>query len=68
MPRQNKLADAILAKMVKGAKEEETFTLQQIAAKTGLSAERIRQIERTALRKMRSELEAFCKHEDIHVV
>jgi DNA-directed RNA polymerase sigma subunit (sigma70/sigma32) len=63
MPRTNTKADAALRKMVKHAKDEETFTLQQIAAKTGLSAERVRQIERQALRKVRKDLETWLKRE-----
>ena len=67
MPRKNTLADAILAEMVQEAAPEETFTLQQIADKTGLSAERVRQIERAALRKLRGHLEILCKSEGFEV-
>jgi len=67
MPRKNTLADAILAEMVQEAAPEETFTLQQIAAKTGLSAERVRQIEAGALRKLRGHLESLCKSEGFEV-
>ena len=67
MPRKNTQADTVLAEMVEQAAPEETFTLQQIADKTGLSAERVRQIERAALRKLRGELEAFCKSEGFEI-
>ena len=63
MPRTNTTADAALAKMVQEANDEQTFTLQQIAAESGLSAERVRQIERQALRKVRRELETWLKRE-----
>ena len=49
--------------MVSTAGAEQTFTLQQIADKTGLSAERVRQIERQALRKVRKDLESWLKKE-----
>jgi len=57
MPRTNKKADQALSQMVAQAKPEQTFTLQQISAKSGLTAERIRQIERQALRKVRAGIE-----------
>lgn len=63
MPRTNTQADAALAEMVQNAAEEQTFTLQQISDKTGLSAERVRQIERQALRKFRAGIEGWLKHE-----
>ena len=63
MPRKNPKADQALNTMVQEAKPEQTFTLQQIAAESGLSAERIRQIERQALRKVRRELETWLKRE-----
>ena len=66
MPRTNTKADVALQEMVEGAKDEETFTLQQIADKTGLSAERVRQIEAAAIKKMRKQLEAFCRKEGIN--
>jgi DNA-directed RNA polymerase sigma subunit (sigma70/sigma32) len=63
MPRTNTKADKALTKMVKGASGEQTFTLQQIANETGLSAERVRQIERQALLKVRRQMEQWLKHE-----
>lgn len=63
MPRTNTKADSALAEMVSTAGSEQTFTLQQIADKTGLSAERVRQIERQALRKVRKDLESWLKKE-----
>ena len=63
MPRTNTKADQALNTMVREAKPEQTFTLQQIAAESGLSAERVRQIERQALRKVRRELETWLKRE-----
>lgn len=63
MPRTNTHADKALNRMVKKARPEETFTLQQIAGETGLSAERIRQIERQALRKVRKGIESWLKRE-----
>ena len=63
MPRTNTKADTALAEMVSTAGAEQTFTLQQIADKTGLSAERVRQIERQALRKVRKDLESWLKKE-----
>ena len=66
MPRTNTKADAALQEMVEGAGDEETFTLQQIADKTGLSAERVRQIEAAAIKKMRKKLEVFCRKEGIN--
>ena len=63
MPRTNTKADAALRKMVKNAKDEEIFTLQQIASKTGLSAERVRQIERQALKKVRAHMEKWLVRE-----
>ena len=63
MPRTNIKADQALNTMVQEAKPEQTFTLQQIAAESGLSAERVRQIERQALRKVRRELETWLKRE-----
>lgn len=63
MPRTNTTADAALAKMVQEANDEQTFTLQQIADNTGLSAERVRQIERQALLKVRKEMEQWLKKE-----
>lgn len=63
MPRTNTRADAALSEMVEQAKGEQTFTLQEIAAKTGLSAERVRQIERQALLKVRKQMEQWLEHE-----
>jgi DNA-directed RNA polymerase sigma subunit (sigma70/sigma32) len=63
MAKQNTKADAALREMVKHAGPEETFTLQQIADRTGLTAERVRQIERKALKRMREKLADFCKRE-----
>ena len=63
MPRTNTQADKALADMVEEAKGEQTFTLQQIASKTGLSAERVRQIERQALLKVRKQMESWLEHE-----
>ena len=63
MPRTNTQADAALAEMVADAAPEQTFTLQQISDKTGLTAERVRQIERQALRKFRSNIEDWLKRE-----
>lgn len=63
MPRTNIKADKALAKMVKSQQPEQTFTLQQISDKTGLTAERIRQIERAALRKMQGELKTWLTKE-----
>ena len=63
MPRTNTQADAALAEMVKYQQPEETFTLQQISDQTGLTAERIRQIERAALRKMQGELKTWLTKE-----
>lgn len=63
MPRTNTTADAALVKMVQEADDEQTFTLQQIADNTGLSAERVRQIERQALLKVRKEMEQWLKKE-----
>ena len=65
MPRTNTQADVALKEMLAEASDEETFTLQQIADRTGLSAERVRQIERSAIKKMRKQLEDFCKREGI---
>jgi DNA-directed RNA polymerase sigma subunit (sigma70/sigma32) len=63
MPRTNTKADKALADMVKQSSGEQTFTLQEIASKTGLSAERVRQIERQALLKVRRQMEQWLKHE-----
>ena len=63
MAKPNKQADQALAEMVRNAAPEETFTLQEIATKTGLSAERVRQIERQALKNLREKLKAFAKAE-----
>lgn len=63
MPRTNTQADVALAEMVAEAAPEQTFTLQQISDKTGLTAERVRQIERQALRKFRSNIEDWLKRE-----
>lgn len=63
MPRTNTKADAALTKMVQEARGEQTFTLQQIADNTGLSAERVRQIERQAMLKVRKQMESWLKHE-----
>ena len=63
MPRTNTKADKALTEMVEEAKGEQTFTLQEIANKTGLSAERVRQIERQALLKVRRQMESWLKHE-----
>ena len=63
MPRTNTKADAALTEMVEQSKGEQTFTLQQIAEKTGLSAERVRQIERQALLKVRRQMESWLEHE-----
>ena len=63
MPRTNTQADVALAEMVADAAPEQTFTLQQISEKTGLSAERVRQIERQALRRFRSGIEDWLKRE-----
>lgn len=63
MPRTNTTADAALTKMVQEARGEQTFTLQQIADNTGLSAERVRQIERQAMLKVRKQMEQWLKHE-----
>ena len=63
MPRTNTKADAALTEMVEQSKGEQTFTLQQIASKTGLSAERVRQIERQALLKVRRQMESWLQHE-----
>lgn len=63
MPRTNTTADAALAKMVQEAQGEQTFTLQQIADNTGLSAERVRQIERAAMLKVRKQMEQWLKKE-----
>ena len=52
--------------MVEQAKGEQTFTLQEIAAKTGLSAERVRQIERQALLKVRKQMEQWLEHEGFY--
>lgn len=63
MPRTNTRADAALSEMVQQSKGEQTFTLQEIASRTGLSAERVRQIERQALLKVRRQMEQWLKHE-----
>lgn len=63
MPRTNTKADKALADMVEEASGEQTFTLQEIASKTGLSAERVRQIERQALLKVRKQMESWLEHE-----
>ena len=63
MPRTNTQADKALADMVEESKGEQTFTLQEIANKTGLSAERVRQIERQALLKVRKQMESWLEHE-----
>lgn len=63
MPRTNTQADVALAEMVKQASPEQTFTLQQISDRTGLSAERVRQIERQALRNFRTKIQDWLKHE-----
>ena len=63
MPRTNTKADKALSEMVEEASGEQTFTLQQIASKTGLSAERVRQIERQALLKVRKQMEQWLEHE-----
>lgn len=63
MPRTNTQADAALAEMVKSQQPEQTYTLQQISDRTGLTAERIRQIERQALRKMQDELKTWLTKE-----
>lgn len=63
MPRTNTRADAALSEMVQQSKGEQTFTLQEIASRTGLSAERVRQIERQALLKVRRQMESWLKHE-----
>ena len=63
MPRTNTQADQALAEMVKQSNGEQTFTLQQIADNTGLSAERVRQIERQALLKVRKHMEQWLKKE-----
>jgi len=63
MPRTNTQADKALADMVQESKGEQTFTLQEIASKTGLRAERVRQIERQALLKVRKQMEQWLKHE-----
>ena len=63
MPRTNTQADVALAEMVESQQPEETYTLQQISDKTGLTAERIRQIERQALRKMQDELKTWLTRE-----
>ena len=63
MPRTNTRADAALSEMVQQSKGEQTFTLQEIASRTGLSAERVRQIERQALLKVRKQMESWLKHE-----
>ena len=63
MAKQNTKADAALREMVKQAGPEQTFTLQQIAERTGLTAERVRQIEAKALKSMREKLADFCKRE-----
>lgn len=63
MPRTNTQADVALAEMVADAEPEQTYTLQQISDKTGLTAERVRQIERQALRKFRSNIEDWLKRE-----
>jgi len=63
MPRTNTTADAALANMVQEAQGEQTFTLQQIADNTGLSAERVRQIERQAMLKVRKQMEQWLKTE-----
>ena len=62
MPRTNTQADVALAEMVDAAPEQ-TYTLQQISDKTGLTAERVRQIERQALRKFRANIEDWLKRE-----
>lgn len=63
MPRTNTKADKALAEMVSQSNGEQTFTLQQIADNTGLSAERVRQIERQALLKVRKHMEQWLKKE-----
>jgi DNA-directed RNA polymerase sigma subunit (sigma70/sigma32) len=63
MPRTNKKADKALSQMVAQADPEQTFTLQQISQESGLTAERIRQIERQALRKFRTGIEDWLKRE-----
>lgn len=63
MARTNSQADAALAEMVADAQPEQTFTLQQISDRTGLTAERVRQIERQALKKFRSNIEDWLKRE-----
>lgn len=63
MPRTNTQADVALAEMVAESSPEQTYTLQQISDKTGLTAERVRQIERQALRKFRSNIEDWLKRE-----
>ena len=67
MAKPNKKADQALAKMVEKAGPEETFTLQEIATKTGLSAERVRQIERQAMKKLREKLKAFAAQEGFSI-
>jgi DNA-directed RNA polymerase sigma subunit (sigma70/sigma32) len=67
MAKNNKQADQALAQMVQDAQVEETFTLQQIAAKTGLSAERVRQIEAQAIKKLRQRLKTFAQAEGFDI-
>jgi len=67
MAKNNKKADVALAQMVRDAQPEQTFTLQQIAAQTGLSAERVRQIEAAAIKKLRAKLKAFAAHEGFDI-
>ena len=45
--------DYLLSEMALNAKDEDTFTYQEIGNRVGLSHERVRQIEQGALKKVR---------------
>jgi len=55
--------DYLLSEMALNAKNEDTFTYQEIGNQVGLSHERVRQIEQGALKKLHKEFMKMAKQE-----